>query len=242
MTSLIAHSVAIEQRLHRTDLRVEAGQLVALVGPNGGGKTSLLRALARVEQASGRVEIDGESLDGASEARRRALLSFLPASRDMAWPIASRDVIALGLSHRDDERVSDLLDLFELGRLAKRPVNRLSTGERARVLAARALAAKPRVLLLDEPLSNLDPYWVLNFLNIFRACATSGQVVLVAVHDLALLTHFDRGLLISDGKLEMDEAPANLLASERFGEIFRICASPEGGWAVRPLADRQSSP
>jgi iron complex transport system ATP-binding protein len=151
-------------------------------------------------------------------------------------------VIALGLAQRDDERVSDLLDLFELGRLAKRPVNRLSTGERARVLAARALAARPRVLLLDEPLSNLDPYWVLNSLNIFRACATSGQVVLVAVHDLALLTHFDRGLLISDGQVQMDETPADLLASERFGEIFRICESPEGGWAVRPLADRQSSP
>ena len=70
--------------------------MIALVGPNGGGKTSLLRALARIEGATGAVVIDGEDLDAAGEARRRRLLSFLPASREIAWPIAVRDVIALG--------------------------------------------------------------------------------------------------------------------------------------------------
>ena len=105
MTSLVARAVGLEHRLYPTDLEVEAGQLVALVGPNGGGKTSLLRALARVEQASGSVEIDGEQLDGAGEARLRSLLAFLPASREIAWPIAVRDVIGLGLERRDDARI-----------------------------------------------------------------------------------------------------------------------------------------
>jgi iron complex transport system ATP-binding protein len=160
-------------------------------------------------------------------------LSFLPASRDIAWPIAVRDVIALGLDQRDEGRINDLIAQFELECLADLPVNRLSTGERARVLTARALAARPALLLLDEPLSNLDPYWVLRFLEQFRKAVASGQAVLVALHDLNLLPRFDRALLIADGAVQMDKAPATMLADERFGEIFRIRAEPNQSWAIR---------
>jgi iron complex transport system ATP-binding protein len=242
MTSFHAIDVAMDRRLQPTSLVVPAGQMVALVGPNGGGKTSLLRALARVEQASGAVTIDGEDLDLAPEARRRRLLSFLPASRDVTWPVAARDVIALGLDRPDEQRIAQLIALFELEALAHRPVDRLSTGERARVLAARALAAHPRILLLDEPLSNLDPYWVLRFLDIFRVAAASGQSFLIALHDLAQLSRFDRALLIADGMVQMDEAPADLVASKRFGEIFRIHETADGQWEIKQLEDRQSSP
>ncbi len=123
---------------------------------------------------------------------------------------------------------------MELDGLADRHVNRLSTGERARVLTARALAAKSRVLLLDEPLSNLDPYWVLRFIHLFEAAAASGQVVLVALHDLSQLRHFRRALLIADGKIQMDEAPAGMIASERFQEVFRIQPA-NGSWADQAL-------
>jgi iron complex transport system ATP-binding protein len=232
MTSLVARQVGIPGRLQPTDLDVQGGELVALVGPNGGGKTSLLRALARIESASGVVAIGGEDLDLAPLARRRHLLSFLPASRDVTWPISARDVIALGLDRPDPARIEELIARFELEKLADRPVNRLSTGERARVLAARALVGEPRILLLDEPLSNLDPYWVLRFLSVFEAAAQSGQAVLVALHDLSQLPRFNRALLIAGGKVRMDEAPASLVASERFEEIFRI-RSADGGWRIR---------
>ena len=240
MTSLVAHGVALDARLEPTDLTVRSGELVAVIGPNGGGKTSLLRALARVEHAAGRVEIDGEDIDQAPEARRRRLLAFLPASRDIGWPIAARDVIALGLAVPDAARIDELLRWFELERLADRPVNRLSTGECARVLMARALAARPRVLLLDEPLSNLDPYWVVQFIEQFRSLASGGQMLLVAIHDLAVIERFDRVLLVADGRIQTDETPARLLASERFEEIFRICRT-DVGWKIKP-ADRQSWP
>jgi iron complex transport system ATP-binding protein len=232
MTALLARQVGIAGRLHPTDLEVGSGELVALVGPNGGGKTSLLRALARIESAEGQVSIGGEDLDQASPARRRQLLAFLPASRDVTWPIAARDVIALGINRPDPARIDELIGLLELDSFADRPINQLSTGERARVLTARALVGNPKILLLDEPLSNLDPYWVLRLITILETTAQSGQAVLVALHDLSQLRHFSRALLIADGRVRMDEAPAGLMASERFGEIFRIRAAG-GGWAIR---------
>lgn len=239
MTALVATALALPDRLHPTQLSLSGGQYVALVGPNGGGKTSLLRSLAGVEEASGSVIIDGEEVAKLGEARRRRLLAFLPASRDLGWPIAARDVIALGLGERDDLRISELIDRFELAPFADRPINRLSTGERTRVLIARAMAARPRLMLLDEPFANLEPYWVLRLGEILRDEATSGTLVLVALHDLHQLDRFDRALLIAGGKVQMDEAPASLMASERFETIFRITAAP-GGWSVRP-ADRISS-
>lgn len=232
MTSLRTSRIALPGRLVETDLHVSAGELVALVGPNGGGKTSLLRSLARVEEANGQVEIDGNDVDQMSEAQRRRLLAFVPASRDIGWPITARDVIALGLGTRDEQRIDELVGLFELGTLIDRPVNSLSTGERARVLFARALAARPRLLLLDEPLANLEPYWVLRLLEILRAVADDGMMVIVALHDLVQLPAFDRALLIDGGEVQMDETPAGLMASERFKTIFRIRRS-NGGWSIR---------
>ena len=237
MTALIATAIALPGRLWRTDLAFDAGQLVALVGPNGGGKTSLLRALAGVEEASGTVLIDGEDLATLSETRRRRLLAFLPAARDLGWPIAARDVIALGLGARDDSRLAELIELFELAALADRPINRLSTGERTRVLMARALAARPRLLLLDEPFANLEPYWVLRLGAILRDLASGGTLVMVALHDLNQLDRFDRALLIADGAVQMDETPADLIVSERFRVIFRISAAPDG-WTIRRVSER----
>ena len=239
MTALMATGVALPHRLRATDLSLGHGQLVALVGPNGGGKTSLLRALAGVEDASGEVRIDGELVAGLGEARRRSLLAFLPASREIGWPIAARDVIALGLARRDEERIDRLIGLFELNALADRPINRLSTGERTRVLLARAMAARPKLLLLDEPFANLEPYWVLRLADILRETADDDTLVLVALHDLGQLERFDRALLIAGGGVQMEEAPAALVANERFEDIFRITAAT-GGWTIRP-ADRQSS-
>ena len=204
---LEATNLTITGRLHASDLQLQPGTVTALIGPNGSGKTSLLRALSGVEVSTGTVKVNGEELWRASPSRRRRLLSFLPAARDIVWPIPVRHVIALGLEGPDHDRVDELIADLELQELADQPVDRLSTGERARVLLGRALAAKPAVLVLDEPLSNLDPYWVLRTLGLLRNAVADEGAAIIALHDLSLLGRFDRAILMNQGDMVLDGAP-----------------------------------
>ena len=232
MTSLLtARGVAIAGRLKPNNLDIAAGSLVALIGPNGSGKTSLLRALATVEVTGGTITIDGEDIASALPPRRPHLLTFLPASRDLVWPIRVRDVIALGLTTTDPHRVDRLLDQLELRALAERPASEISTGERARVLLGRALAPSPRLLLLDEPLSNLDPYWVLKTLELLRETVqTNGCCAIVSLHDIDRVGSFDRVLLADGGQIVADLAPQDMLASSDLARSFRIERSDDGWW------------
>ena len=235
MTSLaVGQAVAIMGRLSPTDLSVEPGHLVAVIGPNGGGKTSLLRAMARTEDAGGTVCIDGHDLDSVAEAGRRRLVAFMPASREAPWPIHVVDFIQLGLGAPNPVGLDHLVTALELAPLIERPIDRLSTGERARTMLARALAGKARLLLLDEPLSNLDHYWVLRTIELLRAeIADNSRSAIVSVHDLGLIERFDRVLLVTGGVVVGDGAPADVLASDAFGVAFRI--EPDGaGWGIRP--------
>lgn len=234
MTPLLeARGVALPRRIEPTDLLCSDGETIAVIGPNGAGKTSLLRALAGIELRHGSVSIGGEDVTKAAPARRMRLLSFLPATRALVWPISARDVISLGLPRPDPDRVEELIEILELESFAGRPVNSLSTGERSRVLFARALAARPRVLLLDEPLSNLDPYWVLRTLRIMQDAASIGScAILASLHNLEQVSAFGRVLLVANGRIVADRKPQDMLASDELAEAFRVERS-EGGWKIR---------
>jgi iron complex transport system ATP-binding protein len=251
VTALLeARGASLTGRLEPTDFAVADPELVCLIGPNGSGKTSLLHALARIGRPAGEVRIDGLRPEDLAPPARRRLFSYLPASRDIAWPLSALDLVRLGSGKEEAERAMTELDLH---RWAGRRVDRLSTGERSRVLIARALAPRPRLLLLDEPVANLDPFWQLRLMDILRTAVEGGQAAVVAMHDLDLAARFaDRLVLMEGGAIVLDGGPEAVLNSARLGQVFGIkridgrwrplsSPSPDGEDFSRP-EDRRSSP
>lgn len=245
MTPLLeAEGLSLEDRLAPTALRVEAGEFVCLVGPNGSGKTSLLHAVAGIGPAGGNVRIDGVNPRGLGAEARKRLLSYLPASRDVRWPVSASDLVLLGLpAGTDPGEVASLLGELGLEGFADRPVDRLSTGERSRVLIARALAAQPRLLLLDEPVANLDPLWQLLLMDRLRGQIREGRsAALVAIHDLDLAARYADRLIVMDAGGIATEGGPELLDGPLIPQIFGI-AREGGKWRpVRRPGDRRSSP
>jgi iron complex transport system ATP-binding protein len=221
-----AEAVALPGRLEPLSLTLEEGVLACLVGPNGSGKTSLLHALAGIGSPEGRVEVDGIDLSAVAPGQRARLVSYLPASRDIHWPLSARDVVALsGASEAEVDAAAALLDL---GPLASRRMDRLSTGERSRALIARALAPQPKLLLLDEPTANLDPLWQIRLMDLLR-----GRTALVAMHDLdAAAAYADRLIVMDAGRVVADGLPCEVMAGPAIGEVFGI-EKVQGRWQPR---------
>lgn len=220
---LTASSLSLPRRLHDAALAVEAGALVALVGPNGSGKTSLLHALAGIGGRPGEMLLDGTDPRRLGPTERSRAFTYLPASRDLPWPLLARDLIALG--------GGGTVDGLALEPLLDRRVDTLSTGERGRVLIARALAPKPRLLLLDEPTANLDPLWQLRLMELIRAELAGGdRIALVAMHDLDAARRFaDRVLVMDGGRIAAEGLDGPHVAS-----IFGIEKGAAGLW--QPVA------
>jgi iron complex transport system ATP-binding protein len=228
---LEAIDIARPPMLAPLTLTLAPGQVIGVIGPNGAGKTTLLRALAGLSAGPGTVRLDGAPL--VPDPRR---LAWLPATRDIGWPIAAAALVQLGLGPAappDLDAVAAALAACDATALAARPISQLSTGERARVLLARALVARPAWLLLDEPIANLDPGHRIDVMARLRAEAARGAGVLVALHDLDLARQWcDRLLLLDGGRLVADGPPDQVLDTGRLASVFGIAAG-RNGW-VRP--------
>jgi len=231
---LIATGAAIPDRLERCDLSFDAGTLTMLVGPNGAGKTSLLHALAGLPGSAGNIAIDGNDIAVFAPARRIRHLSFVGASRAIGWPLVVRDFVALGLpAGVQPSRIDEVLHSLEADNFADRRLDRLSTGERSRVMIARALAPASMVLLLDEPCANLDPQWQLTVLERLRAEADTGATVILSIHDLDPARQYgDRVIVIDAGRIVKDGSPAEALSAEILTTVFGV-AREENRWVRR---------
>ncbi|HMA50057.1 MAG TPA: ABC transporter ATP-binding protein, partial [Magnetospirillaceae bacterium] len=197
------------------------------IGPNGAGKTSLLRLAVGFDRPDqGEVLLDGQTLAALGAAERARRLAYLPQQAETAWPITVRQAVALGrLPHGDSkaEPVQRALEAVGMSHLAERPLTRLSGGERALVLLARALAVEAGLLLLDEPTANLDPAHQLRVMEVLRSRADQGDAVVVVMHDLSLATRScDRLAVVHQGKLAADGAPASILDDPLLRDVFSI--------------------
>lgn len=232
MTALLeAMGLCYPGRLAACDLALDAGSLTVLVGPNGAGKTSLLHAIAGIGASTGSTFVGGERFAMRPGVGRARLLSYLSATRDLPWPLAALDFVALGWPALGAaERAREVLASVEADMFAGRRIDLLSTGERSRVMLARALVAGSRVILLDEPIANLDPRWQIAILERLRREADRGVALLVSVHDLDVARHHaDRVIVMDHGAIIADDGPEAALTADIVTRVFQVALS-NGRW------------
>lgn len=251
-------SVALGGRavVREASWRLRAGELVALLGANGAGKTTALRAvLGMIPRAAGVVRIgDADPARMTPSARARSV-AYLPQIRRLAWPLRVRDVVALGrFAHgavparpgdADGQAVARAVRACDLESLADRSCAALSGGELARVHVARALAAEAPLLLADEPTAALDPLHQHQVMQLLRAGADGGRGVLVVMHDAALAARTaDRLLWMAAGRVVAAGPPGATLTEARLAEVYGVQAVVrriDGDWLLSVRGPARSS-
>ncbi|MDA2805380.1 energy-coupling factor ABC transporter ATP-binding protein [Nocardiopsis suaedae] len=222
------------------ELEVPTGGVLAVLGPNGGGKTTLLRLLAgSLAPKRGRVLVDGEPVRpgrrGAADLRRRVQLVFQDPDDQLFSASVRQDVsfgpVNQGLDRAEAaERVDGALAALGLDGLADRPVHLLSYGQRKRVALAGALAMRPSVLVLDEPTAGLDPMGVEAMLDTLDGLRADGATLVVSTHDVDLAYRWAQRVALIDHGLLAEGAAREVLADRDLLSAARL--RPAWGPAV----------
>lgn len=237
-TALRGVGLSVELRRQRlldgVDFSVRGGEVVGILGANGAGKSSLLKALiGLLPLVQGQVLLDGTPLGGRPPEAWARQLAYLAQGHVAHWPLSVREVVAIGrMPHgrrpgaHDEAVVEQVLQATGLSALAARNVLTLSGGERARAMLARALAVSPRVLLADEPLAALDPAHQIRILELLAAEAQRGLAVALVLHDLPLAARYcTRLVLLHRGRVLANGPPDEVLDDARLARAFGIEAA-----------------
>ena len=217
-------------------LQLHRGEVVALLGPNGSGKTTCFHAIAGlITPESGRVSVDGRDVTRLPMYRRARLgISYLPQEISIfrGMTVENNILAVLELSEPDRkrryERLEELLNEFSIDLLRRTPALALSGGERRRVEIARCLATNPKYLLLDEPFAGVDPIAVGEIRALVSALKKRGLGVLITDHNVReTLEIVDRAYILHDGKVLMSGTTKEIIEDENvkrvyLGENFRL--------------------
>ncbi|MFV0513547.1 MAG: LPS export ABC transporter ATP-binding protein [Jhaorihella sp.] len=217
-------------------MSLNRGEVVALLGPNGSGKTTTFYAVAGlVFPEAGRVVIDGQNVTTLPMYRRARMgIGYLPQEMSIFRGLSVEDNIAAVLDigrldrHKRRERLEELLSEFSIEHLRRAPAMALSGGERRRVEIARCLAAEPKFLLLDEPFAGVDPISVGDIRHLVADLKKRGIGVLITDHNVReTLEIVDRAYILHDGQVLMSGTPGEVVDNENvrrvyLGENFRI--------------------
>jgi branched-chain amino acid transport system ATP-binding protein len=211
------------EALHGVSIEVGRGEIVTLLGANGAGKSTLMRAISGVQPISaGRIRFDDRPLEGVSSHARVALgIAQVPEGRQVFAPLSVEDNLRLGAWPRRNARLdAELASVYELFPIlaSRRRISAgmLSGGEQQMLAIGRALMAKPRLLLLDEPSMGLAPMLVEQILDVVRGLKQAGlTVLLVEQNARAALAIADRGYVIETGRIATSGNSNALLADAR---------------------------
>ena len=233
---LTARDLAIGYGRHRVgsalNISLVKGEVLALLGPNGGGKTTLLKTLLGLPPPlAGRVELDGRRLQAISDRERARAIGYVPQTHNATFAFTVETVVLMGrtahggLFSPPSKTVRDvaraMLERFGIATLAERPYTMISGGERQLALLARALAQEPDLVVLDEPTASLDFGNQGKVLREIRGLADSGHGVLFTTHDPNHARRAaDRALLLRDGRSLCDGPVADVLTRDTLAALY----------------------
>jgi iron complex transport system ATP-binding protein len=233
--------------LHGMDLDVTAGHWTCVVGPNGAGKSTLLKALAGLLPFQGQVLWQGRSLLEMERRERALALSWLGQGEATSLDLRVLDVVMLGrLPHQDwwsvpspadHAMVEAALKATQAWDWRERSLGELSGGERQRVLLARAMAGNAPIMLMDEPLANLDPPHQVDWLEQVQCLKAQGTTVVSVLHEIGMALHADDVVVMDKGQV-VHHGPCDHEATRRameavFEHRIRILLA-DGQWVVVP--------
>ena len=233
----LSYQIQAETLLDSVDLHADRGQLVGLIGPNGAGKSTLLRAISGIlNYREGTVRLDGDDLKSLSSRDIAAGLALIPQIAPYTHGFTSMELVLMGryphlgrfrIEGKEDDRIArDAMRLTRTEQFADRTLDTLSGGERQRVFVSRALAQQPRVLLLDEPTSNLDVLHQLKVLDLVRQLIDDGLTAVAAIHDLNMAARYcDRLVLLKNGRVLAEGSPEEVLVPETIRSAFGVRAA-----------------
>ena len=220
--------------IRELSFNVNSGERVAVIGPNGAGKSTLFRLITGLLRPTvGSVALFGQALGKISAAERARLVAVVSQELDAAMPFTAGELVMMGRTAvlgrwtaptiADRRIVAEAMELTETAHLRPRVFQEMSGGERQRVSIAMALAARPKIILLDEPTAHLDMNHRLDtLLLIERLNREQGVTIMMIGHDLNLAAeYFPRLVLLHEGRIAADGTPAAVLTPETLSPVYR---------------------
>ena len=220
--------------IRKITLSAEPGELIALLGPNGSGKTTLIKTLtALLMPYQGHVTLNGQDLQSLPLRLRAREIAYLPQGRVAMPQMSVQDILELGrapfrgrlgkISSQGQSAIETALAQTQLQDYRHRPYGELSGGEQARVLLARTLCVDAPVIIADEPIAALDPYYQISTLEILKRQAMDGKIVIVALHDLRLAAKYaDKAWVMKGGEIFRDGPSSEVMDQDMLETVFRI--------------------
>ncbi len=240
--SAISVSIGKAPILHGVTAGFRKGRWTSIVGPNGAGKSTLLKVLAGILPCTGSVNLLGEPLPEWSRRERAQTLGWLGQNEIAAEDLGAYDIVMLGrIPHQswlappsaaDHAAVERALRATQSWKYRSRSLGTLSGGERQRVLLARALASEAQVLLMDEPLANLDPPHQADWLAIVRVLAAKGTTVVSVLHEISMALNADDMVIMAGGRVTYEGLCVDAATHRALEAVF------DHRVAVRSVADQ----
>lgn len=226
----LAKSYKGRQVVGDVSIEVEEGQVVGLLGPNGAGKTTTFYMIVGlVKSDRGTITLDGQDITAMPmHERARHGIGYLPQEASVFRTLSVRDNIMAILETRKDlnkqqrqEKLESLVDEFSIGHIINNKGMALSGGERRRVEIARALAAEPKFILLDEPFAGVDPISVLDIKHIIQQLRNRGIGVLITDHNVReTLSVCEKAYIVSQGQLIAQGTPQQVLTNQKVRDVY----------------------